>query len=161
MARLEISFLSGKTQNIELSKQQPVSIGSHSSNDLQVDDVASMQCRISWNKKGYELIAATSDGVEINGVMSGRSQLNDGDLIRIGEADILFTDEVDLLDLDAPLPDVTGGEASSMYDLKPVSSEQLDFNRPQPEPVIPDKSEPEKASSKSGSKKKNGRRAPK
>jgi outer membrane protein assembly factor BamB/TolA-binding protein/DNA-binding MarR family transcriptional regulator len=161
MARLEISFLSGKTQNIELSKQQPISIGSHSSNDLQVDDVASMQCRISWNKKGYELIAATSDGVEINGVMSGRSQLNDGDLIRIGEADILFTDEVDLLDLDAPLPDVTGGEASSMYDLKPVSSEQLDFNRPQPEPVIPDKSEPEKSSSKTGSKKKNGSKSSK
>ncbi len=77
MASLEISFLSGKTQTIELSKQQPLSIGSHASNDLQIEDegVATMQCRISWNKKGYEVVAATSDGVEINGTMSGRSQL--------------------------------------------------------------------------------------
>ncbi|QDT27985.1 outer membrane biogenesis protein BamB [Gimesia panareensis] len=157
MASLEISFLSGKTQNIELSKQQPVSIGSHSSNDLQVEGegVASMQCRISWNKKGYELLAATSDGVEINGVMSGRALLNDGDLIRIGEADILFTDEVDLLDLDAPLPDVTGDDESSMYDLKPVSSEMLVFNRPMPEKPKAE-SKPEKSATSSDSRKKNG-----
>ena len=58
MASLEISFLSGKHQIIELSKQQPVSIGSHASNDLQIDNenVASMQCRISWNKKGFEVL---------------------------------------------------------------------------------------------------------
>ncbi|WP_339734422.1 PQQ-binding-like beta-propeller repeat protein [uncultured Gimesia sp.] len=121
--------MSGNTQVIELSKQQPVSIGSHSSNDLQIEDagVASMQCRISWNKKGYEALAATSDGIEINGTMSGRTLLNDGDLIRIGEADILFVDEVDLLDLNAPLPDVTGDQESSMYDLKPVSQDELEL----------------------------------
>ena len=120
MASLEISFLSGKHQIIELSKQQPVSIGSHASNDLQIDNenVASMQCRISWNKKGFEVLAATSDGIEINGTMSGRSLLKDGDLIRIGEADILFVDEVDLLDLNEPLPDVPEDTESSMYDLK-------------------------------------------
>ncbi|QDT43186.1 outer membrane biogenesis protein BamB [Gimesia alba] len=151
MASLEISFLSGKTQIIELSKQQPVSIGSHTSNDLQIDSdgVASMQCRISWNKKGYEALAATSDGIEINGTMSGRSLLSDGDLIRIGEADILFVDEVDLLDLSAPLPDVTGDQESSMYDLKPVSQDMGDL-----ELRTPAKSkETTKASSKS--KKKN------
>ncbi|WP_299468761.1 FHA domain-containing protein, partial [uncultured Gimesia sp.] len=130
MASLEVSFLSGKAQIIELSKQQPVSIGSHASNDLQIEGegVATMQCRISWNKKGFEILAATSDGIEINGVMSGRSVLNDGDLIRIGEADILFVDEVDLLDLNAPLPDVSGEQESSMYDLKPVSHHNLDFS---------------------------------
>ncbi|MFK7779235.1 MAG: FHA domain-containing protein, partial [Gimesia sp.] len=95
MASLEISFLSGKTQKIELSKQQPVSIGSHASNDLRIDadDVAAMQCRISWNRKNYEVLAATSDGIEINGTISGRSHLKDGDLIRIGDADILFSDK--------------------------------------------------------------------
>ncbi|MCA9019032.1 MAG: PQQ-binding-like beta-propeller repeat protein, partial [Planctomycetaceae bacterium] len=129
MASLEISFLSGTHQIIELSKQQPVSIGSHASNDLQIDDenVASMQCRISWNKKGFEVLAATSDGIEINGVMSGRSLLKDGDLIRIGEADILFVDQVDLLDLDAPLPDVSDDSEESMYDLKPVSQDELEL----------------------------------
>lgn len=127
MASLEISFLSGKTQTIELSKQQPFSIGSHASNDLQIEDegVATMQCRISWNKKSYEVIAATSDGVEINGTMSGRALLNDSDLIRIGEADILFTDEVDLLDIDSPLPDVSDKNNDSMYELKPDSQEEL------------------------------------
>ncbi|QDV51326.1 outer membrane protein assembly factor BamB family protein [Gimesia fumaroli] len=150
MASLEISFLSGKTQVIELSKQQPVSIGSHASNDLQIKDdgVASMQCRISWNKKSYEALAATSDGIEINGTMSGRSLLKDGDLIRIGEADILFVDEVDLLDLNAPLPDVTGDQESSMYDLKPVSQDMIQLKQnksKQPE-------ETEEASSKSTTK---------
>lgn len=134
MASLEITFLSGKTHLIELSKQQPVSIGSHASNDLQIEDegVASMLCRISWNKKGYEVLAATSDGIEINGTMSGRSLLNDGDLIRIGEADILFVDEVDLLDLNAPLPDVTGEQESSMYDLKPVTQDDLTLRKSAP-----------------------------
>lgn len=164
MASLEISFLSGKTQIIELSKQQPVSIGSHSSNDLQVegDNVASMQCRISWNKQGFELLAATSDGVEINGVLSGRALLNDGDLIRIGDADILFTDEVDLLDMDAPLPDVSGEKEESMYDLKPVSADNLDYYRPNPEtPKSENKAKADKTSSSSGSKAKNGTKASK
>lgn len=128
MPSLEISFLSGKHQILELSKQQPVSIGSHASNDLQIDseNVASMQCRISWNKKNFEVLAATSEGIEINGTMSGRSLLKDGDLIRIGDADILFVDEVDLLDLSAPLPDVSDvsdDSESSMYDLKPDSQD--------------------------------------
>ncbi len=129
MASLEVSFLSGNTQLIELSKQQPVSIGRHASNDLQIESegVATMQCRISWNKKGFEILAATSDGIEINGIMSGRSLLNDGDLIRIGDADILYVDEVDLLDPNVPLPDVSGEQESSMYDLKPVSHDNLDF----------------------------------
>jgi len=165
MASLEISFLSGKTQNIELSKQQPVSIGSHSSNDLQVEgeNVASMQCRISWNKQGFELLAATSDGVEINGVMSGRALLNDGDLIRIGEADILFTDEVDLLDLDSPLPDVSGEDKESMYDLKPVSEDNLDYHRMISEPPKPEKNKADNKKEKSAtsSKGKNGSKSSK
>ncbi|QDT91836.1 outer membrane protein assembly factor BamB family protein [Gimesia algae] len=153
MASLEISFLSGKHQIIELSKQQPVSIGSHASNDLQIDgeNVASMQCRISWNKKNFEVLAATSDGIEINGTMSGRSLLKDGDLIRIGEADILFVDEVDLLDLSAPLPDVSDEDniESSMYDLKPVSQDELELVlqnplQPKEEVVASQKKQPPK-----------------
>lgn len=155
MASLEISFLSGKTQLIELSKQQPLSIGSHASNDLQIEDegVASMQCRISWNKKGYEVVAATSEGIEINGTMSGRCLLNDGDLIRIGEADILFTDEVDLLDIDAPLPDVSGKQEESMYDLKPVSHDALEsvLRSPTKSPADADQSS-SKSSKESNSK---------
>ncbi|QDT97204.1 outer membrane protein assembly factor BamB family protein [Gimesia aquarii] len=127
MASLEISLLSGKTQKIELSKKQPISIGSHTSNDLQIEGVASMQCRISWNKKGYEILAATSDGIDVNGTMSGRTLLNDGDLIRIGEADILFVDEVDLLDLSSPLPDTSNDKnESSMYDLQPISENEFE-----------------------------------
>jgi len=160
MASLEISFLSGKTQKIELSKQQPVSIGSHTSNDLQIDSegVASMQCRISWNKKGYEILAATSEGIEINGTMSGRSLLNDGDLIRIGEADILFTDEVDLLDPDAPLPDVSGHQDSSMYDLKPVSNDDLDSLIRAPSKPPEKEQKPEKTKSTKSQKEKKKRK---
>lgn len=129
MASLEITFLSGKAQKIELSKKQPISIGSHASNDLQIknEGVASMQCRISWNKKGYEILAANSDGIEINGTMSGRTLLNDGDLIRIGDADIRFADEVDPLDLATSLPDTSGNQKeSSMYDLQPISQNELE-----------------------------------
>lgn len=161
MASLEISFLSGKHQIIELSKQQPVSIGRHASNDLQIDNenVASMQCRISWNKKGFEVLAATSDGIEINGTMSGRSLLKDGDLIRIGEADILFVDEVDLLDLNEPLPDVPEDAESSMYDLKPVSQDELELVlqnplKPKEETAPPEKTPPKQ---KKSSKKKSAR----
>ncbi len=162
MASLEISFLSGKTQKIELSKKQPISIGSHSSNDLQIDDenVASMQCRISWNKKGYEILAATSDGIEINGTMSGRSLLNDGDLIRIGEADILFTDEVDLLDLDSPLPDVTDDENSSHFDLKPVSHNELDSLLHEPTQTKEKESKSEKKKSSKSRKDKSSKSKP-
>ncbi len=141
MASLDISFLSGKTQEIELSKQQPISVGSHASNDLQIenDGVAAMQCRISWNKNYYEAVAATSDGIEINGIISGRSQLQDGDLIRIGEADIRFVDEIefideseiieesDVLDNDIPQPDVSGENEGSLYDLKPTKHSYLEL----------------------------------
>tara|TARA_R110002111_G_scaffold257026_1_gene324889 strand:- start:12576 stop:16232 length:3657 start_codon:yes stop_codon:yes gene_type:complete len=156
MASLEVSFLSGKTQLIELSKQQPVSIGRHASNDLQIESngVATMQCRISWNKKGFEILAATSDGIEINGVMSGRSLLNDGDLIRIGDADILYVDEVDLLDLNVPLPDVSGEQESSMYDLKPVSHDNLDFLARTPPKPPKEKQAPVSKSTKSPSSEK-------
>lgn len=161
MASLEITFLSGDTQQIELSRQQPVSIGSHTSNDLQIegDGVSSMECRISWNKKGFEALAATSEGIEINGVRSGRSLLSDGDLIRIGDADIRFVETVDPLNLNAPLPDVTGDAESSMYDLKPISQDALEveLRRPSPpaeeSPKVPEE-KPAKSDSKSKRKKK-------
>jgi outer membrane protein assembly factor BamB/TolA-binding protein len=95
MAQLDISTFSGHQQTVTLDKRQALSIGAHPSNDIQVegDDVEIMHCRISWNKQGFEVVAAGSDGVDINGTLVQKALLSPGDVMRVGEADITYKDE--------------------------------------------------------------------
>jgi len=94
MAHLDIAFLTGDTERRELSKQQPLSIGSHKTNDVVLDEngVELIHCRISWNKTAYEAVAAGVEPLDVNGSQVQRSKLKSGDVLRIGSVDITFED---------------------------------------------------------------------
>ena len=49
-----------------------------------------LHCRIGWNKSQFEVTAATSDGVEVNGTTVAQAGLRSGDIIRIGTVDVIF-----------------------------------------------------------------------
>ena len=90
MSKLRIQYYSGETDEHELSKSQPLSIGKHASNDITIDDddVATMHCRVSWNRNRYEVAAANLDGVDVNGSLIRNAPLREGDVLRVGPADI-------------------------------------------------------------------------
>ncbi|MEZ6057169.1 MAG: PQQ-binding-like beta-propeller repeat protein [Planctomycetaceae bacterium] len=92
MAHLEIVYLTGDVERHELSKQQPITIGSHRTNDICVDEdaVEMMHARVSWNKTGFEVVAAGVEGVELNGTIVQRSPLKGGDVLRFGSVDIRY-----------------------------------------------------------------------
>ncbi len=92
MAYLEFAFLTGDVERRELSKQQPLSIGNHATNDLCIDepDVELMHCRVSWNKNGFEAVAAGVAPLDVNGNLVQRAILKSGDVLRIGSVDITF-----------------------------------------------------------------------
>lgn len=95
MPVLEVLHMTGDVSRHELSKTQPVTIGSHDTNDIVVDDesVELMHCRVSWNKSGYEAVAAGIDGFDVNGTVVQRAMLKSGDMLRFGSVDIRFTDD--------------------------------------------------------------------
>lgn len=92
MAYLQINYLTGDAERRELSKQQPVTIGTHQTNDLQVDeaDVELIHCRVSWNKDGFEAVAAGVAPIDVNGNLVQKAKLSSGDVLRIGSLDIAF-----------------------------------------------------------------------
>ncbi|WP_437191925.1 outer membrane protein assembly factor BamB family protein [Planctomicrobium sp. SH527] len=94
MPFLNIFHLDGQNERRELSKQFPVTIGRHSSNDIIIDDptVDVMHCRISWGKTGFEAVSAMQSPLDVNGVEVQRSQLKHGDLLRFGTVDLYFID---------------------------------------------------------------------
>ncbi len=61
MLALEIRTPSGNPQSVQLTKEMPVSIGRHQSNDMPIDDesIAQLHCRVSWQKSTYRLNAAS------------------------------------------------------------------------------------------------------
>ena len=93
---IEIRNFSGQVEQRELTKTEPLSIGSHPASDIRVDEqgVSVLHCRVSWNGSSYEVVAAGSQGVEVNGKMVHHSSLQLGDVLRIGSVDIaLFESE--------------------------------------------------------------------
>ncbi len=56
MALLEVTHLTGDVERRDLYKRQPMTIGSHSSCDLRIDEkgVERIHCRISWNKENWK-----------------------------------------------------------------------------------------------------------
>lgn len=94
MPHLEIMHLTGDVERRELSKKQPLSIGSHASNDVVIDEegIELMHCRIAWNKDGYEAVAAGTEGLDVNGNIVKRAKLKSGDVLRFGTIDLRFRD---------------------------------------------------------------------
>lgn len=152
MAFLEIVHLSGDVERRELSKQSPLSIGSHRSNDVRVDDegVEIMHCRIGWNKTGYEAVSAGLSGLDINGTMMQRKLLEPGDVLRVGSIDFRFgTDE-------AGTTKPAEG-ASSEYELNPISEEIDAYKIPAPSESKP-KAKPKKEAPPAAKQKSTGSR---
>jgi pSer/pThr/pTyr-binding forkhead associated (FHA) protein len=89
---LEIVHHTGQVEQRSLERRQPISIGSHSSNDIRIpeDAVEPMHCRVSWNKKGFEAVAAGVDGLDLNGAVVQRATLKPGDVLRFGSVDIRY-----------------------------------------------------------------------
>jgi len=92
MAKLEIRYFTGDVEERELTRTQPISVGRKASNDVCIDedDVAAMHCRIAWNKDGgYEVTAAGTEGVEVNGTLVQHARLAEEDVLRVGTVDLV------------------------------------------------------------------------
>jgi len=124
MPVIKIAFESGETQTRELIKTAPISIGRHATNDVRIDrdGVAVMHCRISWNKTGYEVVAATHDGIEVNGTLVRNQLLAHGDVVQIGGV-LLTYEEVDEARAHGGTSDARG--AGDLYELKPISEDEI------------------------------------
>lgn len=102
MPVLKIRNSSGSVDSRILSKDQPLAIGRHSSNDIQVDEdgVATLHCRISWGGKEFQVASANSTGVVVNGQLSFRDDLKEGDVIRVGSLELIYSEKNTLDDFD-------------------------------------------------------------
>ncbi len=92
MPQLEIEYSDGRRETAPLSRTSPLTIGAQSFNDIAVpgDGVAAFHCRIGWNKTGFEVTAATSKGVDLNGTIVEHAFLKPGDILRIGPCDVTY-----------------------------------------------------------------------
>jgi TolA-binding protein len=70
-------------------------VGQLPTSDIQVDadGVAPIHCRISWKRKDFEVAAVAPDGVQFNGRMVKHSVLAPGDVLRVGDVDIVLLSE--------------------------------------------------------------------
>lgn len=120
MPFLEVIHMTGDVDQRKLSKQQPLTIGSHSSTDITVDedDVEIMHCRISWGKQGFEAVAAGTAPVTINGNLVKNAILKPGDVLQFGTVDIRYREGAD--DGFGTSPDET---KENELGLKPLSEE--------------------------------------
>lgn len=126
MAFLEIVHMTGEVERKKLSKQQPLTIGSHASTDITIDedDVEILHSRISWGKSGYEAVAAGTEPIEVNGNLVQRAVLKAGDTLRFGSVDVRFRDsQSDGQDA------VIAEENNRELGLKPLS-EEISISRP-------------------------------
>jgi transcriptional regulator with GAF, ATPase, and Fis domain len=101
-----IIVLSGASNFQELPVDGgPISIGRDASNALCLPDpaVAQKHCRIDPCHRGFELIDLGSEnGTFINGIPVRRKALSDGDTIRVGDSEVLFS-------LEKHKPETAGG----------------------------------------------------
>ena len=95
MSVLLIQNATGESEIRELSKRVPIAIGRHGTNDIRVpeEDVAVLHCRISWNSRGYEVVAATEQGIEFNGRRMSNAILTLGDCLQVGSVTLFYYDQ--------------------------------------------------------------------
>ncbi len=93
MASLKIQTATG-IKKIELTKDSPVTIGSHTTNDIVITDsgVSTMHCRISWNGKAYEIVSANPEGIDIDGELVRFKVLEPRTQIKVGQAVVTYED---------------------------------------------------------------------
>src|SRR5579863_1988977 len=113
MSVLEIRHRSGLIETRELSRETPLLAGQLPSNDICIDaeGVAPIHCRISWNRNNFEVAAVGPTGVQLNGVTVRTSVLESGDVLRLGDVDIVML--------------ANGSDAGDQRSLKSVSQAEL------------------------------------
>ena len=113
MSFLEIRHRTGRIETRELSREVPLLVGQLASNDIRIeaDGVAPIHCRISWKQKHFEVAAVAPSGVQFNGTMVRQESLMPGDVIRVGDVEIVLLDE-------QPRPD-------GSLELAPISGDSL------------------------------------
>ncbi len=130
-------------QRFELRKNQPLSIGSHSISDIQLDDegVALIEARISWSKKQFEITSAGDQGILVNGKSVNSAGLNSGDRFVIGSSQFLFTTESDANQLgEDPFENKSDDEKSRSSDdiaLAPITDEIPAWEKQSLNPLAP------------------------
>lgn len=92
MSFLEVQHYTGDIERRPLHKQSSLTIGSHASCDLRIDDeaVEVLHCRISWGKQGFEAVAAGVEPLDHNGTQVRRATLKAGDVLRFGAVDVKY-----------------------------------------------------------------------
>ncbi|MGE5193723.1 MAG: PQQ-binding-like beta-propeller repeat protein, partial [Deltaproteobacteria bacterium] len=138
MPALEIRHRTGRIETRELSREVPLLVGHLPSSDIQVDadGVAPIHCRISWQRRNFEVTAVAPEGVQFNGTTVRHHQLSPGDVLRVGDVDIVLLAESRESEVrsgaapsPAPPPDAAAGQLhdplASHYELQPLSEESL------------------------------------
>ena len=89
---LEVRRPDGEAQRRRLSRRNPIVVGRNPISDVHVDDnsVPAIHCRVSWNGSAFEVAAVSDDGVDVNGVLVRRKELTAGDVIRVGDVDLVM-----------------------------------------------------------------------
>jgi outer membrane protein assembly factor BamB len=92
MPNLEVRTPDGRTELRKLSRRNPIVIGRNPISDIHVDDesVAAIHCRVSWKGTSFEVAAVSGDGVDVNGVLVQKKTLRSGDVIRVGDLDVVM-----------------------------------------------------------------------
>ncbi|MBD3674837.1 MAG: FHA domain-containing protein, partial [Planctomycetaceae bacterium] len=155
MSLLLVKSHHGEIRQFELSKNQPLTIGAHSISDVQLDSegIALIEARISWLKKQYEITAAGTNNLIINGDQVKAAPLNSGDRITIGTVELLFTTPEDLDALgDDPFSESHNSQVSEEIGLQPISEEISTWEKQSQPSVPPHTSKPDSLSDKAVSK---------
>lgn len=116
-------------------------VGQLPSSDIQVDadGVAPVHCRISWKRKNFEVTAVSAEGVQFNGSTIRNKVLLPGDVLRVGDVEIVLLAESRQAETPAPLaapepqakPNFSGEDdrpsdsMSGHYELQPISEDSL------------------------------------
>ncbi|MEX0700897.1 MAG: PQQ-binding-like beta-propeller repeat protein [Planctomycetales bacterium] len=134
MPALRIERRSAPAEERPLARTEPVSVGRHSSNDVCVDEegVGTLHCRIAWNRDAFEVVAASADGVDVNGTIVRSMPLRPGDVVRVGSVDLRLVDG-------EGEPPVSAGRADSAPGLKPLGDEERGARRAPPAAVAASK----------------------
>jgi len=92
MPHLEVRTPDGRTELRRLSRRNPIIVGRNPVSDIHVDDesVGAIHCRVIWNGAAFEVAAVSGEGVEVNGTLVRKKKLATGDVIRVGEIDLVM-----------------------------------------------------------------------
>jgi len=142
MIFLEVRYRTGRTERYPLTPTVPILIGAQAPCDILVDadGVAPIHCRVSGKEVGFEVTAASPEGVQWNGSTVRNAPLSAGDVLRVGDVDLVLIDDqqsdsaVPAIEGETPLAKAPVVEEfvaappqpSQEVELKPLSEEEVD-----------------------------------